>query len=139
MYLMCLHIYIRLFSYVSACLNRLGLGDNEGRLVPCPINMPAFMRGSGDTNCDGCAGRAVMVSCGGAHSACITVNASRARELWMWGWNRYGQLGREGGDVCVPRLVSGELLGGGEVLFVSCGQAHSAAITQVRKLWLLWV
>ena len=59
----------------------------------------------------------------------------------MWGWNRYGQLGREGGDVCVPWLVSGELLGGGEVVFVSCGQAHSAAITQVclRQLRLLCV
>ena len=121
------------YMWGAGAKGRLGLGDLESRLAPCQIKLSAFTRGAAGGG-GGAPARGVMVSCGGAHTACVTMDEGGARQLWAWGWNKYGQCGvpvRD--DLKAPFRLEREALGGGDVVFVCCGQAHTAAITLVER------
>ncbi|XP_033110938.1 E3 ubiquitin-protein ligase HERC2-like, partial [Anneissia japonica] len=65
----------------------------------------------------------VMVSCGGAHSACITSNG----ELYTWGKGRYGRLGHgDSEDQNRPKLV--EALKAYRVIDVACGSGDAQTL-----------
>lgn len=69
---------------------------------------------------------ALMVSCGGWHTLCIT----RDKKLWAWGENEFGQLGT--GDLKkreAPTLIMDD------VLFVCANEYQSFAITEDKTLW----
>lgn len=68
-----------------------------------------------------------VVSCGGSHTAAIDENGS----LWMWGWNKGGQLGNDGTtNSNIPVKVMDN------VTAVSCGEKHTAAIDKNSSLWM---
>jgi alpha-tubulin suppressor-like RCC1 family protein len=63
-----------------------------------------------------------LVACGEAHTVVATPAGPHA-----WGWNSCGQLGLGHlNDVAVPTLVEG--LKGMEILGLSCGATHTAAL-----------
>ncbi|MEL7340188.1 MAG: chromosome condensation regulator RCC1, partial [Bacteroidota bacterium] len=51
--------------------------------------------------------------------------------LWSWGWDGYGQLGTNGGDVNVPTQVGTD----NDWVSVSAGAYHSLALKQDGTLW----
>lgn len=77
----------------------------------------------------------VQVSAGGIHSAAV----ARTGELYTWGENSYGQLGRESGDALGPGLVTIQAEHGGAKPFlaigVACGGMHTAALQEDGSVW----
>ena len=79
------------------------------------------------------------VAIGGNHNAVVLANG----ECYTWGSNKYGQLGHRRqnavisslDDPAVPRLVSYFVSEGILVLSVSCGEAHTAALTNDGLLY----
>lgn len=88
--------------------------------------------------------RVQFIAAGGWHSAAI----SEFGDLYMWGWNESGQLGlavnHDSGDdghstcgqvqcqtVPVPVDIPGDL----DVLTVSCGTRHTAALAGDGSVW----
>lgn len=78
-------------------------------------------------------GRPVRSAAGGwRHTLAITEDGT----LWSWGWNRYGQLGREtgsgpveaGGESCSAAPAAVEGLAGKNVDLMACGWKHSVAV-----------
>lgn len=72
------------------------------------------------------------IACGGAHSACVTVNG----ELYTWGKGRYGRLGHgDSEDQCKPKLVAA--LTEYHVIDVACGSgdAQTLCITDNDIVW----
>eukprot|EP00960_Hanusia_phi_P047842 758617-Hanusia_phi.AAC.2 len=73
------------------------------------------------------------VSCGGQHTCSITSSG----ELYSWGSNRYGQLGRavsdesEGARDCFPMLV--EMPPGTLVTSIACGDLHCICIAEITS------
>lgn len=83
----------------------------------------------------------VEVSCGDDFTAAIKSDGT----LWTWGWNKYGQLGNGGvGDsVTISRrivesgnvqTVPAKIMD--NVVSVSCGRTHAAAIQADGSLWV---
>lgn len=71
-------------------------------------------------------GQYSVISCGESHTAAIQTDGS----LWMWGHNRYGELGTGSGDSSyVPVKVMDN------VTAVSCGKEHTAALKADGTLW----
>lgn len=76
------------------------------------------------------------VSCGGGHTAAIKTDSS----LWTWGGNTFGQLGN-GGQWNVSydhnnpiQTIPVKVLD--DVVAVSCGNCHTAAIKTDGSLWM---
>ena len=63
-----------IWAWGNGVLGRLGLGDEDDRLVPANVTLHL---------------PAVQVAAGNAHSAAVLVDGS----LWIWGDGREGQLG----------------------------------------------
>lgn len=81
------------------------------------------------------AGQANIVSAGIHHSGLIDTNGS----LWMWGGNYEGQLGNGGGGngqdgIGKYQTVPVKVLD--NVVSVSCGENHTAAIKSDGSLWM---
>lgn len=92
--------------------SQMGLGEEEGRMeCAVPERVAALTRHS-----------VLTIACGGMHTIALT----QAGALWSWGCNDDYALGRDG-DESVPELVGG-LLSGQEVVAVSAGDCHSAAL-----------
>jgi len=73
----------------------------------------------------------VDVCAGGMHS----VGLSKTGEVWTWGCNDEGALGRkveEEEEAFVPRKVDLEE----KVVMVSAGDSHTAALTENGKVWI---
>ncbi len=76
----------------------------------------------------------VSVNSGGKH--CLALSAEG--EVYSWGEGDDGKLGHGGKASCDrPRVVEG--LRGRDVVAVSCGGAHSAAVTATGGCWVLKV
>ena len=67
----------------------------------------------------------VSISCGAFHSACITA----VSELFVWGWNRHGQLGLGREESSAPSPVCVSALSGMDVRLVSCAADYTVAVT----------
>ena len=100
------------FSFGWGRYGNLGLGDREDRQIPTKVE-----------GVDGVVG----VGAGWRHS--LAIRGSEERQLYSWGWSRYGQLGHgDQSDHLVPKKV--EAFGGGRVLKIVGGWRHSAAIVE---------
>jgi alpha-tubulin suppressor-like RCC1 family protein len=101
---------------------RLGHNDQDDRRTPTPITRDLFENAP-----------AVFISAGKFHSAAISSDGN----LWLWGWNEWGQLGN--GDRAhrlVPaRLKYVERFECSRVLMVSCGAFHTLALTERGAAW----
>ncbi|XP_054765931.2 uncharacterized protein LOC129272866 [Lytechinus pictus] len=116
------------YSYGTGSRGQLGHGDIGKEDVPKLIEAIACVS-------------MVTVRAGGWHSACI----SAIGDLYIWGWNESGQLGltQEGSSHDVmPDKVSFQMVpaildlpGGVNVLKVSCGSRHTAAVTFDKRLY----
>jgi alpha-tubulin suppressor-like RCC1 family protein len=99
-----------LFSWGSSSKGALGHEDCLDEESPRVIN---FFRGKF---------KVVQIACGEAHVVAVTQSGP-----YSWGWNACGQLGLgHNNDSNTPQQI--EALKGMEILNISCGTAHSAAV-----------
>ncbi|XP_051937211.1 probable E3 ubiquitin-protein ligase HERC4 isoform X2 [Hippocampus zosterae] len=71
-----------------------------------------------------------QISAGGAHSFTLTLSGA----VFGWGRNKFGQLGlSDSNDRCFPTLLKS--LRSQRVIFVSCGEDHTAALTKLRGVF----
>ncbi|MDP2438630.1 MAG: hypothetical protein Q8P67_23045, partial [archaeon] len=75
-----------------------------------------------------CPVRPVLLSCGGSHTAMLSYDGV----VFVWGSNRFGQLGIEGTDCPHPRPISGLLLPF-HIEHISCGFWQTIAFGSVRR------
>lgn len=93
------------------------------------LTVPALADGTGAAN------NPTTVSAGSDHTGLIDANGS----LWMWGENYFGQLGNDGGGngqnaIGKYQTVPVKVLD--NVVSVSCGYTHTAAIKSDGSLWM---
>ena len=75
----------------------------------------------------------VMVACGGEHS----VVASAAGGVFTWGRGLNGRLGHnDEQDKLAPARLGREQFGGGKIVFVAAGGAHTVALAEGGMLWV---
>ena len=80
-------------------------------------------------------GEVIQVAAGGSHTAAVTKDG----DLYMWGYNNYGQLGvYTNVDKNTPVLVNNSTtaLPAKSVKYVALGGSHSAAITKDGSLYI---
>uniref|UniRef100_A0A8C6Q9Q1 HECT and RLD domain containing E3 ubiquitin protein ligase 4 n=1 Tax=Nothobranchius furzeri TaxID=105023 RepID=A0A8C6Q9Q1_NOTFU len=66
-----------------------------------------------------------QISAGGAHSFALTFSGA----IFGWGCNKFGQLGlNDTSDRCCPALLKS--LRSQKVIYISCGEDHTAALTK---------
>uniref|UniRef100_A0A672GQ88 HECT domain-containing protein n=1 Tax=Salarias fasciatus TaxID=181472 RepID=A0A672GQ88_SALFA len=66
-----------------------------------------------------------QISAGGAHSFALTLSGA----VFGWGRNKFGQLGlNDCNDRCYPSLLKS--LRSQKVIYISCGEDHTAALTK---------
>ncbi|XP_041645814.1 probable E3 ubiquitin-protein ligase HERC4 isoform X1 [Cheilinus undulatus] len=66
-----------------------------------------------------------QIAAGGAHSFALTLSGA----VFGWGRNKFGQLGlNDTNDRCFPTLLKS--LRSQKVIFISCGEDHTAALTK---------
>lgn len=97
---------------------QLGLGDTRDREIPTIIDA---LSGLG----------VVSLSCGDRHSFAVTTEGA----VYGWGSNEFGQLGTgERGDTLLsPTRIPA--LAGLVVVSMSCGDRHSAAVTNIGAVY----
>ena len=103
---------------------QLGLGDCANRSKPVRVGA-----GSSFELC-----QVVTVACGIAHTVAVTDGG----KLWSWGRGYRGRLGHEvecERNRLTPVMVGPEHFGGAQVVSVSCGHNHSAAVTKGGALY----
>lgn len=128
-----------LYTWGSASFGKLGLGHVgclfEG-FASCPVRVGVAMRIPGMLPI---LSRVKLVSCGASHTACVSVNG----HLFVWGDSCTGRLGLPrrhlaGGGlpaetvVAEPALVGKFVDAGMHISSVSCGAAHTLAVTRLR-------
>jgi len=109
------------FTWGYGSNGRLGHGEENDILEPTVVESLASEP-------------AVQVSCGGHHTGVVT----REGQVFMFGWNHYGQLGigdpslgRVNENVLLPaRVVTLENL---HVLRLECGEQHTIALVQLSS------
>uniref|UniRef100_A0A3B5B6K7 HECT and RLD domain containing E3 ubiquitin protein ligase 4 n=1 Tax=Stegastes partitus TaxID=144197 RepID=A0A3B5B6K7_9TELE len=71
-----------------------------------------------------------QISAGGAHSFALTLSGA----VFGWGRNKFGQLGlNDSNDRCFPALLKS--LRSQRVIYISCGEDHTAALTKLRGVF----
>ena len=105
---------------------RLGLGDEEDRLVPAAIERDKFRSNSMQSR------QIAMLAAGFNHSMAVSVNGA----LFSWGDGCSGKLGLgDRNQRLEPALVGAEELFGTPVVMAACGGAHSMAATEEGALF----
>jgi alpha-tubulin suppressor-like RCC1 family protein len=114
----------QLYSFGANLWGQLGVAANSGTATltttPTPVGLP------------GATGGAVQVAAGRTHSLVLTSSG----QLYSFGENQYGQLGRttSGGAQATPGLVA--LPGAtGPVAQIAAGAQHSLALTSTGQLY----
>ena len=69
------------------------------------------------------------VSCGSHHTAVITEDG----RVWVWGWNKFGQLGRSHPIVSATPLAIGDIPQ--RATIVACGESHTMVLTNNNHIW----
>ncbi|XP_076021332.1 putative E3 ubiquitin-protein ligase HERC4 isoform X2 [Genypterus blacodes] len=102
-----------LYSWGQNRFGQLGLGVN-GQGIPTPQVVQSLL-GIPFT----------QISAGGAHSFALTLSGA----VFGWGRNKFGQLGlNDNNDRSFPTLLKS--LRSQRVIYVSCGEDHTAALTK---------
>ena len=114
-----------IFSWGRGAFGRLGHNDELDRISPTLIARDYFLNSP-----------AVAVAAGKAHTAVITSDGN----LWLWGWNEYGQLGSGQAGPTTSGLAPARLeyrvaFEDFRVNNVSCGGLHTLAMTESGALW----
>lgn len=80
-----------------------------------------------------------FISCGAFHTACITSNGS----CYIWGFNKYGQLGSEDKvvfmkdvNISKPSLLILPKSDDRIIRYISCGASHTACITTNENCYI---
>ncbi|CAJ1067797.1 probable E3 ubiquitin-protein ligase HERC4 [Xyrichtys novacula] len=103
----------QIFSWGQNRYGQLGLGIN-GQSI-CSPQIIQSLQGVPFT----------QISAGGAHSFALTLSGA----VFGWGRNKFGQLGlNDRNDHCFPTLLKS--LRSQRVIFISCGEDHTAALTK---------
>jgi len=122
-----------IWSFGQGMRYELGHGIRETSTVPKRIDPAAFDNA-----------KIGMIAAGRRH--CLALSKTGGR-VWSWGLNSMGQTGAGSeyveGDpgyppwwfVRVPTLIPAAVLGGGSVVFVSCGPDFSALVTVDGVVW----
>jgi len=112
----------RVWTWGKGQYGRLGTNDEQNRLVPTLLDGEAL---------GGAA--AVVVAAGHGHTVIVTIEGA----LWSCGFGSKGRLGLgDEDDRWTPTLVGAEVaFGGSQVLAVTCGAAHTLAVTKAGGLW----
>lgn len=96
---------------------QLGLGDTSDQYKPVPVDV---LKDKG----------VVQICCGSGHTVVLTGEG----EVYTWGRGDDGRLGHgDNGWKYVPRVV--EALRGKNIVQVTCGSYHTAAITDAGELY----
>jgi alpha-tubulin suppressor-like RCC1 family protein len=104
----------RLLSFGWGHFGQLGIGSSVNSSTPVPV-----------TTLEG--HRVVKIACGSAHSVACTDNG----RIFTWGWGVNGQLGHgDDASLLLPSPV--KKLESIYISQISCGLAHTVAISQVR-------
>mmetsp|Transcript_88483 Transcript_88483/g.129403 ORF Transcript_88483/g.129403 Transcript_88483/m.129403 type:complete len:239 (-) Transcript_88483:260-976(-) len=111
-----------IWSCASGLCGRLGHDDTADQLVLTLVGTEGFREA-----------QIVMVAAGGAHSVALGAE----ERVWTWGYDRRGQLGHNNQENrLMPRLLTGEALGGSVAVLVSAGRLHTVAVTIEGALWV---
>eukprot|EP01114_Cavostelium_apophysatum_P023730 TRINITY_DN9039_c0_g1_i1.p1 TRINITY_DN9039_c0_g1~~TRINITY_DN9039_c0_g1_i1.p1 ORF type:complete len:305 (+),score=-0.43 TRINITY_DN9039_c0_g1_i1:49-915(+) len=102
-----------LFTFGLGSRGQLGISSEDNQNVPKNVST---MNGK----------KVVHVACGSQHSAAITDSG----EVWTWGSNDHGQLGRPGRQL-IPVQI--EVLESVSVVDISCGENHCVAVTNLGQ------
>ena len=112
-----------LYSWGVNSDGQLGLDDTETRYFPSKLP------GRHD---------AIQVACGGRHTIALGMRGDGAATVWSCGCNNHGQLGHGDGYIGATgawRLTEVEALSDEQVVQISCGGAHTAAVTSDGTLY----
>uniref|UniRef100_A0A8P4KTN2 HECT domain-containing protein n=1 Tax=Dicentrarchus labrax TaxID=13489 RepID=A0A8P4KTN2_DICLA len=116
----CLFLFIggQVFSWGQNRYGQLGLGLN-GQSIPTPQIIQSLQGIP-----------FAQISAGGAHSFALTLSGA----VFGWGRNKFGQLGlNDSNDRLFPTLLKS--LRSQRVIYISCGEDHTAALTKLRGVF----
>uniref|UniRef100_A0A8C4GP38 HECT domain-containing protein n=1 Tax=Dicentrarchus labrax TaxID=13489 RepID=A0A8C4GP38_DICLA len=106
------------FSWGQNRYGQLGLGLN-GQSIPTPQIIQSLQGIP-----------FAQISAGGAHSFALTLSGA----VFGWGRNKFGQLGlNDSNDRLFPTLLKS--LRSQRVIYISCGEDHTAALTKLRGVF----
>ncbi|KAH7296673.1 hypothetical protein KP509_26G033600 [Ceratopteris richardii] len=90
----------KVFAWGKGLFGRLGNGSTSDQLIPAKVELDLHMRTSSAETYDHepVPVKIVSIAAGSYHSLALTDNGA----VWSWGYNNYGQLGREGSDEALP-------------------------------------
>lgn len=104
---------MRLFNHFLGKLGALGLGNDNN--YPLPQNVTYFEESDESV---------ASVSCGMCHMGITTTSG----KLYLWGCNKYGQLGSP--NIDNYSLIPNEEISNNSYIEVECGLTHSLALTR---------
>uniref|UniRef100_A0A8P4K2T9 HECT domain-containing protein n=1 Tax=Dicentrarchus labrax TaxID=13489 RepID=A0A8P4K2T9_DICLA len=108
----------QVFSWGQNRYGQLGLGLN-GQSIPTPQIIQSLQGIP-----------FAQISAGGAHSFALTLSGA----VFGWGRNKFGQLGlNDSNDRLFPTLLKS--LRSQRVIYISCGEDHTAALTKLRGVF----
>eukprot|EP00298_Acanthocystis_sp_HF-20_P008628 c17795_g2_i2.p1 GENE.c17795_g2_i2~~c17795_g2_i2.p1 ORF type:complete len:408 (+),score=140.18 c17795_g2_i2:19-1242(+) len=98
---------------------QLGLGNTTKKIISIPTQLNVIK-----DNLEVCFR---MISCGGCHSIVV----SGDQDVYVFGSNRYSQLGIEGKSVSSPQLLKfSPKFNGNKIIDISCGSAHTLCLME---------
>lgn len=115
------------FSFGSACHNRLGLGALG---LSKNFHSPTLIDGL-----EGC-GPVTLLASSTWHSVAVTAGANNTNEVFVWGWNKFGQCGPDNDELIdAPHHLP--LEGEEEIVSVTAGSRHTAILYASGKVLVM--
>ncbi|MCO5582241.1 hypothetical protein L7F22_036133 [Adiantum nelumboides] len=159
----------KVFAWGKGLFGRLGDGSTTDQSIPAEIKFPFTQSGFTPHTDKAPRSSIISVAAGAYHSLALTGSAAPIVQtlrlgltahfddgaVWSWGYNNYGQLGREGSNETIPQPISSwELIASGtedkhaaakeslkvfkvsRVRSVEAGGMMSCAVDQDGVLWM---